>query len=133
LALSDASLAGSDLIITPGMYHITSSTKSNYDTKPMERSIDRCIMSSNLDPETVLPDKDDCKIENVVKSGVNARFDFSCNDRQTGRKLTGHAEYSTQGTSFNYKFKIDSPFNDKHLQLDSQGTAKRTGDCTLTG
>jgi hypothetical protein len=133
LVLSCTALAAGDLSITPGMYHITSSTKSNYDTKPLERSIDRCITSSSLDPETILPNKENCQAINVVKSGSDASFDFACKDPQTGRKLTGHAEYSSQGTSFKYKFQIDSPFENKHLHLDSEGTAKRTGDCTETG
>ena len=132
-ALSGTPAAAGDLTIKPGMYHITSTTKSNYDTKPMDRSIDRCITSSSLDPETVLQDKDNCHVENVVKSGASASFDFTCKDPQSGRELVGHAEYSSQGTSFNFKFKIDSPFKDKHLQLDSQGTAKRTGDCVEQG
>lgn len=130
LALPGAFAAEGELSITPGMYRVTSSTRSNYDTQPTERTINRCITSKSLDPDTILQGKENCEIDNVVKSGSSASFDFMCKDPQTGRKLVGHAEYSSQGTSFSFNFKIDSPYGDKHLELTSQGTASRTGDCS---
>lgn len=124
--------AEGELSIQPGLYKVSSKTKSNFDTQPRERTLERCISVSQIEPETVLPDKDNCKISNLKSGSNKASFDMSCNQPNGAKAFTGHAEYNTTETTFSYKFVLKGPYQGKELVLNSEGSATRIGDCAQT-
>lgn len=121
--------AEGELSIQPGLYKVTSSTKSNFDTEPSERTLERCIAVSEIKPETVLPDRENCSISNLKTGKSNASFDMNCNQPDGTKAFTGHAEYSTTETTFSYKFDLKGPYQGKELVLNSEGKATRIGAC----
>ena len=123
------SRAEGELSIQPGLYKVSSKTKSNFDTLPRERTLERCIAVSTIEPETVLPDKDNCEISNLKTASNSASFDMSCKQPDGSKAFTGHAEYSTTNTTFNYKFVLKGPYQGKELVLNSEGSATRIGAC----
>jgi hypothetical protein len=121
--------AEGELSIQPGLYKVTSTTKSNLDKEPRERTLERCIAVSTIEPETLLPDKENCSISNLKSEKNNASFDMTCNQPDGTKAFTGHAEYSTTETTFTYKFDLKGPYQGKELVLNSEGKATRIGAC----
>lgn len=117
------------LKITPGMYKITGTTKTNLEEKPHVKSSEVCIPESEIRPETMLPDKDTCSIKNIKMSENKASFDLECNGPDASSSLKGKAEYSTTPDSFKFKFDLNGVASGKDLIVSSEGSAKRTGDC----
>jgi len=121
--------AEGELSIQPGLYKVTSSTKSNLDTEPRERTLERCIAVSTIEPETFLPDRDNCSISNLKSGKSKASFDMSCSQPDGTKAFTGHAEYSTTETTFSYKTVLKGPYQGKELILNAEGKATRIGAC----
>jgi Protein of unknown function (DUF3617) len=121
--------ADGTLKITPGMYKITGSTKTNLEEKPHVKSSEVCIPESEIRPEMMLPDKDTCSIKNIKMSDNKASFDLECKGPDPASSLKGKAEYSTTPDSFKFKFDLNGIASGKELSVSSEGSAQRTGDC----
>ncbi len=117
------------LTITPGMYKITGTTRTNLDEKPQVKTSEVCIPVAEIRPETMLPDKDTCSIANIKSSDNKASFDLECKGPDEASSLKGKAEYSTTPDSFKFKFNLDGTTAGKEIKVSSDGSAKRTGDC----
>ena len=129
LFLSSILYAEGKLTIKPGKYKITKTTKTNFDTEAATKTEEECITEPDLDPESILPSKKDCKIQNMKSSENKASFDFMCNEPGEKSALKGRAEYSTEGTTVTYQFKLEGSFKGRELIVDSEGTGVRIGDC----
>ena len=125
---SAASMAGNSQTIMPGKYEVTSKMRTNIDNSLSKKTIERCIQGNTINPESFLPDKDRCSLKNLKIEGNNSSFDIRCT-APSGLDLTGHMEFSTQETSFTYKFTLKAPYEDRVFELDGEGSAVRVGDC----
>jgi len=121
--------AKGELAIKPGKYKITKITKTNFDTVAATSTTEECITDPDLDPESILPSKENCNIQNMKSTKNNASFDFSCD--KTGEKsaLKGHADYSVGGNTISYQFILEGSFKGRELVVESSGTGERIGDC----
>lgn len=117
------------LKITPGMYEITGTTKTNLDEKPHIKSSQVCIPESEIRPEAMLPPDGSCSINNLKTSDNKASFDLVCKGQDENSSLKGKAEYSTTPDSFKFKFDLRGVSSGNELKVSSEGSAKRTGNC----
>ena len=117
------------LNITPGMYKITGTTKTNLDEKPNIKSSEVCIQQSQIRPEDMLGGKDACTINNLKQSEDKVSFDLECKGPDSDSTLKGKAEYSTTPQSFKFKYNLKGVRAGSDLSVDSEGSAERTGDC----
>lgn len=131
IALCAYNAHGEDGVLTikPGVYKITGKTTTNLDEKPQLKTSEVCIPVSEIRPETMLPDKDTCTIDNIKSSENKASFDLQCKGPDGTSSLKGKAEYSTAQDSFKFKFNLDGVASGKEIKVNSEGSAKRTGDC----
>ncbi len=121
--------AEGELSIKPGDYKLTKTTKTNFDIIAETRTTEECITDPDLDPESVLPSKENCRIRNMKSTKNTASFDFTC-DKTAGKSaLKGHANYSAGGNSISYQFKIEGLFRGRALIVESSGIGERIGDC----
>lgn len=114
--------------IKPGKYEVTTKMRSSLDNALSKKTIERCIQGTSINPQSFLPDPERCSIANLKKSGNKSSFDIKCTSPD-GLNLIGSMEYTVGQTSFSYKFKLEAPYNDGVFQIDSDGVAKRVGDC----
>lgn len=121
--------ADGELTIKPGQYKITKTTKTNFDSVPATRSSEQCITDPDLDPESILPNKDNCKIENLKSADNQTTFEFVCIEPSNSSKLKGYAEYGTNGNSISSKVKVEGTYKGQSLIVESIGTGERLGDC----
>lgn len=125
---STASMAKNDHTIMPGKYEVTSKMRTSIDNSLSKKTIERCIQGNTINPESFLPDKERCSLKNLKKEGDISSFDIMCTS-PSGLDLTGHMEFSTQKTSFTYKFTLKTPYEDNVFELSGEGSAVRVGDC----
>ncbi len=121
--------AEGELSIKPGYYKLIKTTKTNFDIVAATSTTEECITDPDLDPESVLPNKENCRIRNLKSTKNNASFDFTCDKTGDKSALKGHANYSTGGNTISYQFKIEGLFRGKALIVESSGTGERIGDC----
>ena len=118
LLFSSSTYADGELSIKPGKYRITKTTKTNFDTVPATRTVEECITDPTLDPQSILPDKDKCRIKNLKSATNKASFDFSCEKSGEKSALKGHAEYSTQGNTILYEFRLEGSYKGRDLIVE---------------
>lgn len=126
--LHSDSLAQDELKIKPGKYEIMTKMRSSLDNALSKKTIERCIEGNTINPQSFLPDPERCTLSNLKKTGNKSSFDMKCTS-PNGMNLTGHMEYTVAETSFSYKFKLKAPHNDGTFEVESEGDAKRIGDC----
>ena len=113
----------------PGKYRLTKTTKTSFDSVPASTTTEQCITDPDLDPESILPSKDNCKIENMIAGENKTSFDFMCNEPGKTSALKGHAEYSTSGNIITSNIRLEGFYKGKELIVESSGTGERIGDC----
>lgn len=121
--------AEGELSIKPGKYKLSKTTKTNFDDVPVSRTTEECITNPDLDPESILPSKENCTIQNMKTDQNQTSFDFICNESGKSSTLKGHAEYSTQGNMISSQIKLEGTYQGKELIVESSGTGERIGDC----
>lgn len=121
--------AEGELSIEPGKYKITKTTKTNFDSDAVTRTSEECITNPDLNPQSILPDKDNCVIKNMKTSQNKTSFEFICDEPGTTSKLKGQAEYGTAGNSISSKIKLEGTFKGKELIVESSGSGERIGEC----
>jgi len=121
--------AEGELTIKPGQYRITKTTKTNFDTVPATRTSEECITDPDLDPESILPSKDNCKITNLKSTADKTTFDFTCTEPGNSSTLKGYAEYGTTGNSISSQVKLEGSYKGQKLIVESSGLGERIGDC----
>lgn len=126
--LHSDSLAQDELKIKPGNYEIMTKMRSSLDNALSKKTVERCIEGNTINPQSFLPDPERCTLSNLKKTGNKSSFDMKCTS-PNGMSLTGHMEYTMKETSFSYKFKLLAPHNDGTFEVESEGDAKRIGDC----
>lgn len=114
--------------IKPGNYEITTKMRSSLDNALSKKTLERCIQGDTINPKSFLPDPERCELTDLVKSGNKSSFDMKCTS-PSGLILTGHMEYTVGETSFSYKFELEAPHEGKTLDIESEGHAKRIGEC----
>lgn len=115
--------------IKPGKYKLTKTTKTNFDTVAATSITEECITDPDIDPESILPSKENCKIKNMKSTENKASFDFICDKPGEKSALKGHADYSTAGNTISYQFILEGSFKGRELVVESSGTGERVGDC----
>lgn len=123
-------LAEGELSIKPGKYEITKTTKTSFDTVPAERTTEECITNPDLDPESILPDKENCEIRNLKTEVNKTSFEFTCTEPGKTSKLKGYAEYSVHGDMVSSEVKLEGTYKGQQLIVESSGSGKRIGDCS---
>lgn len=129
LLLAIPTYAEGELSVEPGKYKLSKTTKTNLDSVPVTRSTEECITDPDLDPESILPSKENCKIQNMKTEETRTSFDFICTEHGESSALKGHAEYSAEGNIISSKIKIEGTYNGKELIVESFGSGERIGDC----
>ncbi|MFA9408382.1 MAG: DUF3617 domain-containing protein [Candidatus Dadabacteria bacterium] len=131
-ALSSGVLhAEGELVIKPGKYKLTKTTKTNFDSVAATRTTEECITNPDLDPESILPNKENCKINNLKTANNKTSFDFICTEQGKNSTLKGQAEYSTNESSISSNIRLEGLFDGKELIVESSGKGERIGDCLL--
>lgn len=121
--------AEGELSITPGKYRLSKTTKTSFDTVPVSRSTEECITDPDLDPQSILPSMENCKIQNMKTAKNSTSFDFTCTEPGESSALKGHAEYSTSGNVISSKIRLEGSYKGKELIVESLGKGERIGDC----
>ena len=128
--LTPASLyAEGELSIKPGKYRLSKTTKTNFDEVPASTSAEECITDPDLDPESILPNRENCKIQNMVAEQNKTSFDFICSEPGNTSALKGHAEYSTEGDIITSNISLEGLYKGEKLIVESSGRGERIGDC----
>ena len=128
ISLADSHSEG-ELSIQTGKYRITKTTKTNFDTVAATRTTEECITDPDIDPESILPNKENCKINNLKTSGNKTTFEFICKESGKSSELKGYTEYSTTNNMISSTVKLDGTFKGKKLLVESSATGERLGDC----
>jgi len=129
-ALSSGVLhAKGELVIKPGKYKLTKTTKTNFDSVAATRTTEGCITNPDLDPESILPNKENCKINNLKTANNKTSFDFICTEQGKNSTLKGQAEYRTNENSISSNVRLEGLFDGKELIVESSGKGERIGDC----
>ena len=121
--------AEGELSIKPGKYRLSKTTKTSFDTVPASRTTEECITDPDLDPQSILPSKENCKIQNLKTAQNSTSFDFTCTEPGKKSALAGHAEYSTSGNTISSKIRLEGSYQGKELIVESSGKGERIGDC----
>ena len=129
LTLTQPTLAEGELSIEPGKYKLSKTTKTSFDSVPVTRTAEECITDPDLDPESILPSKDNCKIQNMKTANNQTSFDFICTEPGNKSGLKGYAEYSAVDNTISSKIKLEGTYKGKELVVESSGTGERIGDC----
>ncbi len=129
LFMTESLYAEGELSVKLGKYKLSKTTKTNFDSAPVTRITEECITNPDLDPESILPSKENCKIQNMKTAQNETSFDFVCSE--TGKKSTlkGYAEYSTKGNMISSQIKLEGTYQGKELIVESSGTGEWIGDC----
>ena len=128
-SMADPLYAEGELSIKPGKYKLSKTTKTNFDDAPVTRSTEECITDPDLDPESILPSKENCKIQNMKAAQNQTSFDFICSEPGNKSSLKGHAEYSTNGDKISSQIRLEGTYKGEELVVESSGTGERIGDC----
>lgn len=118
-----------ELSIKPGKYKLTKTTKTNFDSVPVTRTTEQCITNPNLNPQSILPNKDNCSIENLITSEKSTSFDFICTEQGKSSSLKGKAKYSVNQDSITSDIKIEGFYQGKELVVESSAKGERVGEC----
>lgn len=129
LVCSTFVFAEGELAIKPGVYKLTKTTKTNFDLVPATRTAEECITDPDLDPESILPNKENCKIENLKTATNKTSFDFICTEPDKTSILKGHAEYSINDDTISSNIRLEGVSNGEEFIVESSGTGERIGDC----
>ena len=135
LALTDARAEDATLPITPGMYTVTSTTKSNLNPDPNTKIMDICIDKETIDPKGYLPSIAQCEFQNVKKDGNKANFDIDCKStkRSGGTpgmpEMRGKGDCNTTEDELYCHFKMVLPLQEEEYTIDSVREGKRIGEC----
>lgn len=121
--------AEGELAIKPGQYKLTKTTKTNFDSVPATRTTEQCITNPDLDPESILPNKENCKINNLKTANNKTSFEFVCTEPGKTSTLKGQAEYSTNEDSISSSIRLEGFHDGKKLLIESSGAGERIGDC----
>lgn len=121
--------AEGELSIKPGKYRLSKTTKTNFDSVPVSTTAEECITDPDLDPQSILPSMDNCKIQNMKTSQNSTSFDFTCTEPGESSALKGHAEYSTSGNTISSQIRLEGSYKGKELIVESIGKGERIGDC----
>jgi len=121
--------AEGELAIKPGKYKLTKTTKTNFDTVAATRTSEECITDPDLDPESILPNKENCKINNLKTAENKTSFDFICSEQGKTSTLKGQAEYSIKDNSISSNIRLEGFYGGKELIVESSGAGQRIGDC----
>ncbi|MEM7009211.1 MAG: DUF3617 family protein [Thermodesulfobacteriota bacterium] len=122
--------AQGELSIKPGKYRLSKTTKTSFDTVPASRTTEECITDPDLDPQSILPNKENCTISNMKTSDNQTSFDFTCENVGKSSTLKGYAEYSTDGDKISSSIRLKGLYQGKELIVESSGSGERIGDCT---
>jgi hypothetical protein len=123
-------MAEGELSIKPGKYEITKTTKTSFDSVPAERTTEECITNPDLDPESILPDKQNCEIRNMKTAANKTSFEFTCTEPGKTSKLKGYAEYGVNGDLVSSEVRLEGTYKGQQLIVESSGSGKRIGDCS---
>lgn len=121
--------ADGELVIKPGKYKLTKTTKTNFDTVAATRTSEECITDPDLDPESILPNKENCKINNLKTAENKTSFEFICSEQGKTSTLKGQAEYSAKDNFISSNIRLEGFYNGKELIVESSGAGERIGDC----
>ncbi len=121
--------AQGELSIKPGKYRLSKTTKTSFDTVPVSRTTEECITNPDLDPQSILPSKENCEIKNLKTAPNSTSFDFTCDEPGKASSLTGHAEYSTSGNTISSRIRLEGSYKGQELIVESIGKGERIGDC----
>ncbi len=122
--------AEGELSIKPGKYRLSKTTKTNFDTVPVTTTAEECITDPDLDPVSILPNRENCKIQNMKAEQNKTSFDFICKEPGSTSALKGHAEYSTEGDIITSNISLEGIYKGEELIVKSRGRGERIGDCT---
>jgi len=117
------------LNVTPGMYTITSNTRSNMNPDPKSTVMDVCVQEEVFDPKNALSSLEECSVNNVKKNADTVGFDIDCKGGQRMPAMTGKGECSTSETELHCHFKVVGTFQGQEFSIDTVRDGKRTGDC----
>ncbi len=129
LLTSSVLYANGVLSIKPGKYKLTQTTKTNFDTVAATRTTEECITDPDLDPQSILPNKENCKINNLKTEENKTSFDFVCSEQGKTSKLKGKAEYSTKDNTISSNIRLEGFYDGRELTVESSGKGERIGDC----
>lgn len=124
-----ASHAEGELEIKPGKYKLTKTTKTNFDTAPVTRTAEECITDPDLDPQSILPNRETCKIENLKATENRTSFSFACTELGKNSTLKGQADYSINGDTITSNIRIEGVSQGKEIIVESKGTGEWIGEC----
>lgn len=117
------------LDITPGMYTMKSTTKSNMSPNPKITIKDMCVENEVFDPNTALSSLEECTVINAKKDANQVDFDIECKGGQRMPAMTGKGQCDTSKSELNCHFKMVGTFQGQEFSIDMVREGKRTGDC----
>lgn len=117
------------LEVTPGQYEIQKETSTNLKPEPMKRTEQACITESKFDPQSALPDNENCSVSNMKKKGESVTFDIDCKGGAQMLPMKGSAEYSTTKTTISWNLDMKGMMQGQEVTVNSKGNGKRIGDC----
>lgn len=129
LFMINLAYAEGELSIRPGKYKLIKTTKTNFDSAPVTRTTEECITNPNLDPQSILPDKENCRIENLKTAENSTSFDFICTEQGNSSSLKGKAKYSVDADIITSNFRLEGLYQGEELIVESTGKGQRLGDC----
>ena len=129
VSISGARAENMTLEVTPGKYEIKKETSTNLKPEPMTRTEQKCITQSKFDPQSALPDSENCTVSNMKKKGNNVTFDIDCKGGAQMLPMKGTAEYSTTKTTLSWNLYMKGMMQDQEVTVNSKGNGKRIGDC----
>ena len=129
MVCSTGAHAEGELAIKPGQYKLTKTTKTSFDSVPTTRTAEECITDPDLDPESILPNKENCKIENLKTAKNKTSFDFICTEPGKTSILKGQAEYGISNNTISSNIRLEGVSNGEEFLVESSGTGERIGDC----
>lgn len=121
--------AEGELKIKTGKYKLTKTTKTNFDTEAATRSAEECITDPDLDPQSILPNRETCKIENLIATENRTSFHFICTEPGKSSSLKGQAEYSVNGDTISSNIRLEGVSQGKELVVESKGSGEWIGEC----
>ncbi len=121
--------AEGELSIKPGKYRLSKTTKTNFDEVPASTTTEECITDPDLDPESILPNRANCKIQNMKAEQNKTSFDFTCKEPGNTSALKGYAEYTTDGGTITSNIRLEGSYKGEELIVESSGRGERIGDC----
>ena len=125
----DAMAADNTIKIEPGLYDITTKTRSNFNDNPQIENEDECLDKTTVGVKDFLPDGDACSASNVKKSGNKLSFDMKCTGTQAMPAMTGKAEISATSTTVKSHYKMVGSFQGQDFSIDSESMGKHKGPC----